>query len=197
MIVQPKKTRIVLASTSPRRSELLAAAGIEFEVIAGAVNELPFHAEAPADYIMRLARAKAVDVARNFKDGLFIGADTIVVLDGKLLGKPADEQEARTMLRQLSGRWHAVMTGLSLFDGGSHREVADFDKTLVRMAKLADQEIDWYVATGEPFDKAGGYAIQGRASVFVEEIAGNYHNVVGLPVPLLYRLARQLGFSLL
>ncbi len=197
MIVQPKKTRIVLASTSPRRSELLAAAGIEFEVIAGAVNELPFHAEAPADYIMRLARAKAVDVARNFKDGLFIGADTIVVLDGKLLGKPADEKEARAMLRQLSGRWHAVMTGLSLIDGGSHREVADFDKTLVRMAKLADQEIDWYVATGEPFDKAGGYAIQGRASVFVEEIAGNYHNVVGLPVPLLYRLAKQLGFSLL
>ena len=101
------------------------------------------------------------------------------------------------MLRQLSGRWHAVMTGLSLFDAGSRREVADFDKTLVRMAKLADHEIDWYVKTGEPLDKAGAYAIQGRASVFVDEIAGNYHNVVGLPVPLLYRLARQLGYSLI
>ena len=89
------------------------------------------------------------------------------------------------------------MTGVSLYDAGSRREVADFDKTLVRMAKLSDQEIDWYVKTGEPFDKAGAYAIQGKASVFVEEIAGNYHNVVGLPMPLLYRLARQLGFSLI
>ncbi|PYP85264.1 MAG: hypothetical protein DMF61_16960 [Blastocatellia bacterium AA13] len=197
MIVQPKKTRIVLASSSPRRTELLSAAGVAFEVIPGLVNELPFLNEAPADYIMRLARAKAVDVAKNFTDGLFIGADTTVVLDGKLLGKPADEKAARTMLRQLSGRWHAVMTGVSLYDAGSRREVADFDKTLVRMAKVSEQEIDWYVNTGEPFDKAGAYAIQGRASVFVEEIAGNYHNVVGLPMPLLYRLARQLGFSLL
>ena len=197
MIVQPKKTRIVLASASPRSSELLTAAGVTFEVIPGAVNELPFHAEAPADYIMRLARAKAVDVARNFTDGLFVGADTIVVLDGKLLGKPADEAEARSMLRQLSGRWHAVMTGLSLYDAGDRGEVTDFDKTLVRMAKLTDREIDWYVKTGEPLDKAGAYAIQGKASVFVDEIAGNYHNVVGLPVPLLYRLARQLGHSLL
>lgn len=197
MIVQPKKTRIVLASSSPRRTELLSAAGVAFEVIPGLVNELPFLDEAPADYIMRLARAKAVDVAKNFTDGLFIGADTTVVLDGKLLGKPADEKPAKTMLRQLSGRWHAVMTGVSLYDAASRREVADFDKTLVRMAKLSEQEIDWYVKTGEPYDKAGGYAIQGRASVFVEEIAGNYHNVVGLPMPLLYRLARQLGFSLI
>ena len=197
MIVQPKKTRIVLASTSPRRSELLNAVGVTFEAIPGAVNESPFHDEAPADYIMRLARAKAIDVAKNFEQGLFIGADTIVVLDGKMLGKPVDEADARSMLRQLSGKWHAVMTGLSLFDAGSRREVADFDKTLVRMARLGEQEIDWYVKTGEPMDKAGAYAIQGKASVFVDEIAGNYHNVVGLPIPLLYRLARQLGFSLI
>jgi septum formation protein len=119
----------------------------------------------------------------------------VVVLDGRLLGKPQDAADARRMLSQLSGRWHAVMTGVALFDVATRREVADYDKTLVKFAKLTDEETDWYVNTGEPMDKAGSYGIQGLGGLFVEEIAGNYYNVVGLPIPLVYRLARRLGYS--
>lgn len=124
-----------------------------------------------------------------------LGADTVVVLDGRLLGKPENEESARRMLGLLSGKWHAVMTGVALYDIESRREVADYDKTLVRFAQMSEPEIDWYVSTGEPMDKAGAYGIQGHGGLFVEEIAGNYYNVVGLPIPLVYRLARRLGYS--
>lgn len=134
-------------------------------------------------------------VARHLESGLIIGADTVVVLDGQLLGKPENEQDAERMLTRLSGRWHAVMTGVALYDVSSKREVADFDKTLVRFAQLTRREIEWYVKTGEPMDKAGAYGIQGFGGLFVDEIAGNYYNVVGLPLPLVYRLARRLGYS--
>jgi septum formation protein len=136
-------------------------------------------------------------VARGREAGLIIGADTEVVLDGQILGKPADESDAERMLNRLSGRWHAVMTGVALVDIATKREVADFDKTLVKFAALSKAEIEWYVKTGEPLDKAGAYGIQGFGGLFVEEIAGNYYNVVGLPLPLVYRLARRLGFSFL
>jgi len=192
-----KAKQIVLASASPRRADLLAKLGLSFEVESSQVVERALADEAPPDYTMRMARAKAVDVARRREQGLVIGADTAVVLDGKVLGKPSDEQDARRMLRLLSGKWHAVMTGVALYDCATHKEAVDYAKTLVRLAQLSEQEIDWYVATGEPMDKAGAYGIQGLASLFVDEIAGNYHNVVGLPVPLVYRLARQLGHSLL
>jgi septum formation protein len=192
-----KAKHIVLASASPRRSELLDMLGLSFEVEPSQVVERLLADEAPPDYIMRIARAKAVEVGRRRESGLVIGADTVVVLEGRVLGKPSDEQDARIMLRLLSGKWHAVMTGVALYDAETHKEAADYAKTLVRLARLSEQEIDWYVATGEPMDKAGGYGIQGLASLFVDEIAGNYHNVVGLPVPLVYRLARQLGHSLL
>jgi septum formation protein len=189
---------IILASSSPRRAQLLETIGVNFVISPSHFVERPYLDEQPTNYIMRVARAKAVEVARTRDSGLVIGADTIVVVDGKMLGKPADETEAGQMLRMLSGRWHAVMTGVSLYEAGSsRREVADYDKTLVRFAKLSDAEIDWYVATGECNDKAGAYAIQEKGGLFVEEIAGNYHNVVGLPLPLLYRLARQLGYSLI
>lgn len=190
-----KETRIILASASPRRADMLEVLGVSFEAAPGNVNERPHSDEAPADYIIRLARAKVIDVARKRDTGLVIGADTIVVVDGKLLGKPEDRDDAERMLRQLSGRWHAVMTGVALYDAGTKREVVDYDKTLVRFAQLSEKEIDWYVSSGEPMDKAGGYAIQGKGSIFVEEIAGNYHNVVGLPIPLVYRLAKRLGYS--
>jgi septum formation protein len=144
---------------------------------------------------MRLARAKVIEIARKRESGLIIGADTIVVLDGKLLHKPADDADAERMLTLLSGKWHAVMTGVSLYDVSTKREVADYDKTLVRFAPLTRDEIEWYVKTGEPEGKAGGYAIQGRAAMFIDEIAGNYHNVVGLPLPLVYRLAKRLGYD--
>ena len=182
-----KEPKIILASSSPRRAELLRTIGVEFEIAPSQVQERPHPDEAPADYITRLARAKAISIARQREQGLVIGADTIVVLDGRILGKPADEVEAGKMLRSLSGRWHAVMTGVALYDVATRQEVADFDKTLVRFGQMSDQEVEWYVKSGEPMDKAGGYAIQGLASKFVERIEGCYFNVVGLPVSMVYR----------
>jgi septum formation protein len=189
------ETKIILASSSPRRADLLTAIGVDFELTPSQIHERPHPDEAPPDYIIRLARAKVIDVARKRDSGLVIGADTIVVLDGKILGKPKDDADAESMLRQLSGRWHAVMTGVALYDAATRREVVDYDKTLVRFAQLTDKEIDWYIGSGEPRDKAGSYGIQGLGGMFVEEIAGNYHNVVGLPLPLVYRLAKRLGYS--
>ena len=190
-----KNTTIVLASSSPRRAELLKTIGVEFEIAPSDIQERLHADEAPPDYIIRLARAKVIAVARKRESGLVIGADTIVVLDGRVLGKPEDAEDAEQMLRQLSGRWHAVMTGVALYDIATRREVADYDKTLVRFAQLTDKEIEWYVSSGEPMDKAGAYGIQGLGGLFVEEVAGNYFNVVGLPIPLVYRLSRRLGYS--
>ena len=190
-----QQSNIILASSSPRRADLLKTIGVSFELAPSNIHERPHQDEAPADYIIRLARAKVIDAARKRDAGLVIGADTIVVLDGRIMGKPRDEDDARNMLRQLAGRWHAVMTGVALYDAATRREVADYDKTLVRFAELSDKEIDWYVKTGEPMDKAGAYAIQERGAMFVEEIAGNYHNVVGLPLTLLYRLSKRMGYS--
>src|SRR5918911_5652302 len=184
-----KEPKIILASSSPRRAELLRTIGVEFEIAPSQVKDRPHLDGAPADYITRRARAKAISIARQREQGLVIGADTIVVLDGKILGKPADEAEAGKMLRGLSGRWHAVMTGVALYDVATRQEVADFDKTLVRFGQMSDQEIEWYVKSGEPMDKAGGYGIQGLASLVVEKIAGNYFYVGGLPPPPVYRLS--------
>jgi septum formation protein len=190
------KPTIILASASPRRAELLRQIGVAFELAPSRIAELPHPDEAPPDYITRIARAKVIAVARKRDAGLIIGADTVVVLDGRLMGKPENEEQAKQMLRQLSGKWHAVMTGVALYDAATRREAADYEKTLVKFARLSEHEIDWYVATGEPMDKAGAYGIQGLGALLVEEVAGNYHNVVGLPIPLVYRLARQLGYSL-
>lgn len=194
--MQERKPRIILASASPRRADLLTQIGLDFELAPGNIAERPHPNEAPADYITRIARAKVIAAARQAEIGLVLGADTVVVLDGRMLGKPEDEMAARRMLTQLSGKWHAVMTGVALYDIESRREVADYDKTLVKFAPMTATEIDWYVGTGEPMDKAGAYGIQGFGGLFVEEIAGNYYNVVGLPIPLVYRLARRLGYSL-
>lgn len=187
--------KIILASASPRRAELLKQIGVEFELVSSQAEERPHPDETPADYTMRIARAKVIAVARNREAGLVLGADTVVVLDGHLIGKPETVADARTMLRQLSGKWHAVLTGVALYDVETGHEVADYEKTLVKFAQLSDAEIDWYVRTGEPMDKAGAYGIQGLGGLFIDEIAGNYYNVVGLPIPLVYRLARRLGYS--
>ncbi len=190
-----REPRIILASASPRRAELLKQIGIEFEIAPSHVEERPHSDEAPADYITRIARAKVIAVAREREAGLVIGADTVVVLDGRMIGKPEDGADAQRLLRQLSGRWHAVLTGVALYDVETRHEVADYEKTLVKFTQLTDSEIEWYVNTGEPMDKAGAYGIQGLGGLFVDEIAGNYYNVVGLPIPLVYRLARRLGYS--
>ncbi|MDQ2675613.1 MAG: Maf family protein [Actinomycetota bacterium] len=191
-----QKATFILASASPRRSEILRTLGLDFETIAPEFVEQQGEGEAPADFVTRAARGKVADVAERAAAGVVIGADTVVVIDGRPLGKPADDEHAREMLRSLSGRWHAVMTGLAVRDVGSGREAADHDKTLVRFRDLTDEEIAAYVATGEPLDKAGAYAIQGRGMLFVEEIAGSYHNVVGLPATLLQRLLKRIGVEL-
>jgi septum formation protein len=175
---------LVLASQSPRRSEILRQAGISFTVRAAPVDESPIPGEPPEDYVQRLAemKARAVQAA---PDEVVLGADTTVVIDGEMLGKPADETDARRMLAKLEGRRHFVMTGICLKRGDE--VVRDWAETKVWFAALTGGEIDEYAASGEPMDKAGAYAIQGMASKYVEKIEGCYFNVMGLPIALVYR----------
>jgi nucleoside triphosphate pyrophosphatase len=184
---------LILASSSPRRAELLRAAGIVFTVRAADVDETIGPNEPPRDYVLRLSREKAHAVVRG--DELALGADTTVVINGEIIGKPVDVEEAGRMLRALSGQWHEVLTGVTL--ARADRVVSAVSSTRVKFAELSDDEIRWYVSTGEPMDKAGAYAIQGHASLFVERIEGSYSNVVGLPVQLTYQLARRMGVELL
>ena len=180
---------LILASASPRRAELLRNAGIAFSVDPAHVPEQPLENEPPQEYAKRLAREKARAVlARHPKDAV-LGADTIVVIGGRVLEKPLDTDDAARMLRALSGRTHEVITGVCLAAAGFERTQAE--STRVTFAELSDQEIAGYVATGEPMDKAGAYAIQGIASRWAVRIEGCYFNVVGLPVPLVYGMLRQ------
>jgi len=178
---------LVLASRSPRRSELLRLAGIDFTVQPADVDETPRQREKPADYTRRIAEDKARAIAAAPGD-VVLGADTVVVVDGHMLGKPADAADAERMLRMLSGRRHEVITGICLRLAG--RMVRDCDITRVWFAPLSEQEIRDYVASGEPMDKAGAYAIQGLASKFILRVDGSYANVVGLPVALVYKHLR-------
>ena len=184
---------LILASASPRRAELLRAAGVSFTVRAADIDEACRPGEPAADYVLRLAGEKAEAVARG--DELVLGADTTVVIDGEIVGKPTDAADAARMLRALGGRWHEVLTAVHLRRGSQIR--AEVAITRVKFAPLSDEEIKWYIASGEPFDKAGAYAIQGYASLFIERIEGSYSNVVGLPVQLVYQLARELGAELI
>jgi len=186
------KEKLVLASGSPRRAEILSAVGWPFETVAANVDESRLEAEAAVPYVKRLAQSKAESVARSLPSGLVLGADTVVVVDEQILGKPGDEADARRMLRLLSGRWHEVVTAVALLRAGENLLVVDHEKTRVRFAEMSAAEIDWYVATGEPMDKAGAYAIQGSAALFIEEIQGDYFNIVGLPVRLVHKLTRAL-----
>jgi len=176
--------QLVLASQSPRRRELLTVAGFRFSVRAKPVEEVHRSGESPVDYVQRLAHDKA-EAAWESPGEIVLGADTIVVIDNHVLEKPADADGARAMLRLLSGREHTVITGICL----RHRfgSIVDHSATQVRFAPLAESEIAEYVASGEPFDKAGAYAIQGLASKFVESVNGCYFNVMGLPLSLVYR----------
>ena len=175
---------LVLASQSPRRSEILRQAGIPFTVRTVPVDETPLAGEKPADYVRRVAEMKAMAVAASPGE-MVLGADTTVVVSGEMLGKPADEADARRMLALLSGRRHEVLTGICLRRGPDI--VRDCAVTRVWFSTLSRREIEAYVASGEPFDKAGAYAIQGLASKFVERIHGCYFNVMGLPIALVYR----------
>ena len=190
--------KIILASASPRRAEVLRDAGIDFEAMSTGVDEACRPNETPEELVRRLAEAKArfaaAHAANRDAPAIVVGADTEVVVDGLVLGKPASAEEARDILRRLSGRTHGVITGLvaiRLPDGTAR---AEQETTLVTFAPLTLQEIEDYVASGEPFDKAGAYAIQGRGSRFITRVEGCYFNVVGLPLARLYRILRELGW---
>ena len=181
---------LVLASRSPRRSEILRAAGIRFTVRPADIAEAPRPGETPDAYVRRLAEEKA-DVAGIHDGEIVLGADTVVVVAQHILEKPADPSDAARMLRVLSGREHFVLTGVCL--RGPEKKRVDTVSTSVRFAPLSEDEIAEYVASGEPMDKAGAYAIQGLACRFVERIEGDYFNVVGLPISLIYRRLREIG----
>ena len=179
--------RLVLASASPRRQEILRTAGIPFVARPAHVDETPIAGETPEAFVGRLAEAKAQAVLQN--DEQVLGADTVVVIDETVLGKPADANEAQRMLRSLSGRTHRVLTGICLLNGDQVQRATE--ETTVYFRELDEQEIADYVATGEPMDKAGAYGIQGAAAKFIYRIEGCYFNVVGLPISRVYSFIRS------
>ncbi|MBC8032106.1 MAG: septum formation protein Maf [Pyrinomonadaceae bacterium] len=187
------KEKITLASRSPRRAEILQAVAWPFEQIAANVDETRHESEDAIVYVKRLALTKAETVASRLSEGLVLGADTVVVVAGEILGQPRDDEDARRMLRLLNGKWHEVLTGVALVRAGdAQRTLVDHESTRVRFCEMTAEEIDWYVATGEPSDKAGAYAIQGQGAILIEEIGGDYFNIVGLPIRLVYELARRI-----
>ena len=183
---------LILASASPRRAELLTAAGYAFTVQSADVDESELPGETPEAYVLRVARAKARTIAarRRESGGVVLAADTTVVAGGEILAKPADEADAIRMLKTLSGAVHEVLTGVVVIDGD--RELAELARTRVRLFPLSLEEILWYVGTGEPMGKAGAYGIQGRAARFVDWIEGSWSNVVGLPVATVAQMLKRL-----
>jgi septum formation protein len=185
--------KLLLASGSPRRAEILRAVGWSFDALATNIDETLAPGESATQAVERLALEKAEAAAKKHPTLLVLGADTTVVVNSEILGKPVDEHDARRMLRLLSGKWHDVLTGVALVrtEGNGCRVVAH-ERTQVRFSVMSNAEIDWYVKSGEPMDKAGAYAIQGRAALFIEEIRGDYWNIVGLPIRLVYKLAGEI-----
>jgi len=183
------KDKLILASQSPRRAEILTSVGWPFEAIPADIDEIRFESEDALSYVLRLAQTKAETVAARVASGRVLGADTVVVVDQEILGQPCDDDDARRMLSLLSGKWHEVVTGVALVSK-SQTSVAH-QTTRVRFAELTSEEIEWYISTGEPKGKAGAYAIQGQGALFIQEIEGDYYNVVGLPVRLVYELVRK------
>lgn len=203
--------RIILASASPRRKELLEQIGLEFEICPAKSEEI-ITKTVPQEVVMELSRQKAEEVAvmvttYNEKhkeivtpsDILIIGADTVVAYGGQILGKPKDEQDAKRMLSMLSGNTHSVYTGVTLClidPNGRVGEIVFYEKTDVTMFPITEEEMERYIATGEPFDKAGSYAIQGKSAIFIEKIEGDYNNVVGLPVTRIYQKLKEVGIDI-
>lgn len=185
---------IVLASGSPRRRELLETMGLEFSVVPAKGEEIAPEGAGPAETVMALSKAKAGEVAKSRPESLVIAADTVVWAEGRILGKPKDEAEARAMLRMLSDNTHEVYTGVTLMLG--EKEAVGAECTKVFFRRLTDEEIDRYVSTGEPMDKAGAYGIQGRAALMVRRLEGDYFNVMGLPLCRLGQMLEEIGVHL-
>lgn len=186
------KDSIILASASPRRTELMLLAGIEFSVVPADICEDVLPGEVPVEHVMRLSREKADAVAATHTGRFFIGADTIVVLDGAIIGKPTDVDHATQMLAGLSGRVHEVFTGFTVFDKNTNVHITRNVRTEVTFRTLKPDEVSAYIATGCPMDKAGAYAIQGGAVHFIRSINGSYSNVIGLPMTELYEVLQTL-----
>ena len=180
--------KLILASSSPRRAEILQRVGWPHEVIAAGIDESVLPDEDPAAYVQRLAKSKADAVAQRLEEGLVLGADTTVVVANQILGQPTDEADARRMLDLLNGKWHDVLTGVALVEVRGQSRVG-YERTRVRFAEMNENEINWYILTGEAFGKAGGYGIQGKAALFIKEIQGDYFNIMGLPIRLVHELA--------
>lgn len=179
--------RVILASASPRRKELLEHIGVKFDILS-ATGEEVITKKIPEEVVMELAKQKAEEIAKvTEEDALIIGADTVVACDGKILGKPKDEEDAFQMLTMLSGREHEVYTGVAMIDNREKSIENFFERTRVIMYPITEKEIRDYIAGGEPMDKAGAYAIQGTGAKFIQKIEGDYHNVVGLPVGRIYQ----------
>ena len=183
MIELPK---LVLASSSPRRSEILNSVGWRFTKHVANIDENELTGETPEEYVLRLAVEKAETVAAGFPGEIVLGADTTVVIDGQIIGKPVDLADARRMLTMLSGNWHQVLTGVAIVENGEMR--CGIQSTRVKFASMSDAEITFLAERGDPLDKAGAYAVQAQAALFIEGIEGDYWNVVGLPVKLVYDL---------
>ena len=190
MMILPK---IILASGSPRRAEILNSVGWSFEKYVSDIDESEIEGESPENYVQRLAKTKAEKVAERFSNEIVLGADTTVVIDDQIIGKPIDLEDARRMLEILSGNWHEVLTGVALVKNGNSS--VGLQRTKVKFAELSEKEIEFLVEKGEPLDKAGAYAVQAQAALFIEQIEGDYWNVVGLPVNLVFNLFKQMNSS--
>lgn len=178
---------VVLASASPRRQNLLKQIGLSFIVHPSGIEENLVQANSPEEYVLTLSRKKAIEVAKDYNDALIISADTIVVLDGEIINKPRDPNEAKQMLKKLSGKIHKVYTGFTILDTKTNKIYSDFEVTDVKFREIEDDEIEQYIATGSPLDKAGAYGIQDDyGAVFVERINGCFYNVVGFPLTKFY-----------
>lgn len=189
---------LILASASPRRKQLLTQLGLNFIVEPSCEEEkLVENNVIPSEKAVLLAKQKAFSVSRRHKDVLVIGADTIVVLDDKILGKPEDETDAKNMLSALSGRWHCVYTGVTVVDADTNHYISGYEESRVKFKNLNQQEIENYIKTGEPMDKAGSYGIQGKGAIFIEKIEGCYYNIVGLPLFKLSEMLTVFGYKIL
>ena len=192
-----RRKKIILASTSPRRKELLEMTGLKFQVEAPQADEKILPEETPKEYVERLALEKALSVAKNHPDDIVIGCDTVVILHGKtILGKPRDKKDARTILMMLGGKEHTVLSAVAAVWQGKNKKRVVSVETRVRMKQFEDWEVAWYLDSGEHMDKAGAYAIQGRGAIFVEGIVGSYTNVIGLPLMESVLLLRSFGIRL-
>ncbi len=184
---------IVLASGSPRRSEIMTSVGWEFRKVVPDIDESLLEGESPGDYVQRLARSKAEAIAADHSGEIVLGADTTVVIGTDIIGKPVDMDDARRMIASLSGRWHEVLTGVAVVAKGETS--IGLQRTRVKFADLSTAEIEFLAEKGDPLDKAGAYAVQAQAALFIEGIEGDYWNVVGLPISLVYRLVNSAGRS--